>query len=152
MKEELIVPKCYYPWPTVNSPIATAFDEEEMTWWDNDYTFISEEGVRRCKKQRMSQVATYMNPTCDNIVLMRPCVRLMIYITTFDDFFALTPVNELMPIANRVYEVMLGEAPSPPAVPTGIIIRGLIVMKQRDLLYRNMDGKETTLLFHIVPL
>lgn len=113
MKEELIVPKCYYPWPTVNSPIATAFDEEEMTWWDNDYTFISEEGVRRCKKQRQSQVATYMNPTCDSVVLMRPCVRLMIYITTFDDFFALTPVNELMPIANRVYEVMLNEDPRP---------------------------------------
>lgn len=29
MREELIVPKCYYPWPTVNSNIANAFDDEE---------------------------------------------------------------------------------------------------------------------------
>lgn len=113
MQEELIVPKCYYPWPTVNSPIATAFDEEEIVWYDNDYTFISAEGIKRCKKQQLSQVATYMNPTCNNVDHMRPCARLMIYITLFDDFFALTPIKELKPIANRVYEVMLGEDPRP---------------------------------------
>ena len=113
MKEELIVPKCHYPWPTITSPIANAFDEEEKIWFDNDYTFLSEEGVKRCKKQLPSRVATYMNPTCESIDLMRPCARLMIYITVFDDFFELTPVKELMPIANRVYEVMLGEDPRP---------------------------------------
>ncbi|MFA6060270.1 MAG: hypothetical protein WC756_18865 [Taibaiella sp.] len=113
MREDLIVPRCYYPWPTVISPIANAFDEEEKIWYDNDYTFISEEGIKRCKPQLQSRVATYMNPTCDSIERMRPCARLMLYITIFDDFFGMTPLKEFKPIANRVYEVMLGEDPRP---------------------------------------
>lgn len=113
MKEKLIVPKCYYPWPTVSSPIANAFDEEEKDWYDNDYTFISEEGIKRCKPQFLSRVATYMNPTCDSIERMRPCARLMIYITLFDDYFGMTPAKELKIIADRVYEVMMGEDPDP---------------------------------------
>lgn len=113
MREELIVPKCYYPWPTVESPIATAFDEEEIIWYDNDYTFISAEGIKRCKKQQLSQVATYMNPTCNNVDHMRPPARLMIYITLFDDFFGLAPIKELKLIADRVYEVMMGDDPQP---------------------------------------
>ena len=113
MKEELIVPKCHYPWPTVNSPIANAFDEEEKDWYDNDYTFISEEGIKRCKPQFLSRVATYMNPTCDSIERMRPCARLMIYITIFDDYFGMTPAKELKAMAERVYEVMMGEDPNP---------------------------------------
>jgi len=111
MKEELIIPKCYYTWPTVNSPIANAFDDEEKDWYDNDYTFISEKGIKRCKPQFLSRVATYMNPTCDSIERMRPCARLMIYITIFDDFFGMTPRKELEAIADRVYEVMMGEDP-----------------------------------------
>jgi len=47
MREELIVPKCRYPCPTVTRPIANAFDDEEKDWYDNDYTFISEEGINR---------------------------------------------------------------------------------------------------------
>lgn len=113
MKDELIVPKCYYPWPTVQSPIATSFDIEEIGWYDNDYTFISQEGINRCKKQKLSQVATFMNPTCKRIDLMRPCARLMIYITLFDDYFGVTPAKELKTIADRVYEVMLGDDPHP---------------------------------------
>ncbi|SHG20489.1 terpene synthase family protein [Pedobacter caeni] len=113
MNEELVVPKCYYPWATIPSPIATDFDQEEIAWYDNDYTFISEEGIKRCKIQQLSQVATYMNPTCDSIERMRPCARLMIYITLFDDYFGLTPVKELKAIADRVYEVMLGDDPQP---------------------------------------
>ncbi|MCJ7932215.1 MAG: hypothetical protein MUW56_00890 [Chryseobacterium sp.] len=111
MREELIVPQCHYPWPTVNSPIANAFDEEEKSWYDDDYTFISEEGIKRCKPQFLSRVATYMNPTCDSIERMRPCARLMIYITLFDDFFGLTPAKELKTMADRVYEVMMGDDP-----------------------------------------
>jgi len=111
MKEELIVPRCHYPWPTVNSPIANAFDEEEKDWYDNDYTFISEEGIKRCKPQFLSRVATYMSPTCGSIEQMRPCARMMIYITLFDDFFGLTPAKELKTMADRVYEVMMGEDP-----------------------------------------
>ncbi|MBP2614932.1 terpene synthase family protein [Chryseobacterium jejuense] len=111
MKEELILPQCRYPWPTIPSPIANAFDEEEKAWYDNDYTFISEEGIKRCKPQFLSRVATYMNPTCDSMERMRPCARLMIYITLFDDFFGMTPANELKIMADRVYEVMMGEDP-----------------------------------------
>lgn len=113
IREELIVPKCYYPWETVQSPIANAFDEEEKEWYDNDYTFISEEGIKRCKPQFLSRVATYMNPTCKNIDLMRPCARLMIYITIFDDYFGITPRDELKVMADRVYEVMMGDEPTP---------------------------------------
>lgn len=113
MKEELIVPKCYYPWPTIDSPIANAFDDEEKDWYDNDYTFISQEGIKRCKSQVLSRVATYMNPTCDSIERMRPCARLMIYITLFDDYFGMTPAKELKAIADRIYEVMMGEDPRP---------------------------------------
>ncbi|HWV74124.1 MAG TPA: hypothetical protein VN040_20540 [Pseudosphingobacterium sp.] len=54
-----------------------------------------------------------MNPTYDRAERIRPCVRLMIYITTFDDYFELTPVKELKLIADRVYEVMIGEDPLP---------------------------------------
>lgn len=113
MKEELIVPKCYYPWETVNSPIANAFDEEELVWYDEDYIFMTEEGVKRSKPQVLSRVATYMNPTCDNIEHMRPCARLMNYITIFDDYFGLTPAKELKTLADRVYEVMMSEDPRP---------------------------------------
>ncbi|KFF12442.1 hypothetical protein IW15_12915 [Chryseobacterium soli] len=111
MREELILPQCRYPWVTINSPIANSFDDEEKVWYDNDYTFISEEGIKRCKPQFLSRVATYMNPTCDSMERMRPCARLMIYITIFDDFFGMTPAKELETIANRVYEVMMGEDP-----------------------------------------
>lgn len=113
IREELIIPKCKYPWETIESPIANAFDEEEKSWYDNDYTFISEEGIKRCKPQFLSRVATYMNPTCNSIARMRPCARLMIYITIFDDFFGLTPADELQAQANRVYEVMMGDDPAP---------------------------------------
>lgn len=113
MREELIVPVCHYPWPTITSPIANAFDDEEKIWFDNDYTFISEEGIKRSKKQLQSRVATYMNPTCNDVDLMRPCARLMIYITVFDDYFGLTPRKELKIMADRVYQVMLGEDPKP---------------------------------------
>lgn len=113
MENEIIIPRCYYPWPTVDSPIANAFDGEEKDWYDNDYTFISEEGIKRCKPQFLSRVATYMNPTCDSIERMRPCARLMIYITLFDDYFGMTPAKELKLIADRVYEVMMGEDPRP---------------------------------------
>lgn len=47
-----------------------------------------------------------MNPTCDIIERMRPCARLMIYITLFDDFFGMTPAKELKIMADRVYEMM----------------------------------------------
>ncbi|WP_449398428.1 hypothetical protein [Chryseobacterium wanjuense] len=128
MREELIVLKCQYPWPTVNSPIANAFDDEEKDWYDSDYTFISEEGIKRCKPQFLSRVATYMNPTCDSIERMRPCARLMIYITLFDDFFGLTPRNELKIMADRVYEVMMGDEPRPEEI--GILRQMALARKE----------------------
>jgi hypothetical protein len=113
MRDELIVPRCYYPWPTIDSPIANAFDEEELVWYDEDYAYMTEEGVKRSKPQVLSRVATYMHPTCDNIQHMRPCARLMNYITLFDDYFGLTPAKELKALADRVYEVMMSEDPRP---------------------------------------
>lgn len=113
MKEGLIVPRCYYPWPTIQSPIANAFDEEEIEWLENDYNFIPEAGRNKIRRQFLSRVATYMNPTCDDLDRMRPCARLMDYITIFDDYFGLTPAKELKSIADRVYQVMLNEDPRP---------------------------------------
>lgn len=136
IREKLIVPKCYYPWETVQSPIANAFDDEEKGWFENDYDFISKEGVERCKTQFMSRVATYMNPTCNNIDLMRPCARFMIYITLFDDYFGLTPVDELRPVANRVYQVMLSEDPRPDEI--GILRQ--MAQARKEWLANGMPG------------
>ncbi|GEN74055.1 terpene synthase family protein [Chryseobacterium lathyri] len=110
---KLIIPKPTYPWPTIQSPIADSFADEVLSWYDKDYTFTSQEAVKRYKKQNMSQVATYMQPTTINIDHMRPLVRFVMYITIFDDYFELAPLHELRSVRDRIFEVMMGDDPNP---------------------------------------
>lgn len=114
MKQELIVPRPKYPWPTIISPLTYALDEEEKTWYDNDYSnFLPAESIKRYKRQNLVQDAAYMSPTTTNLDHLRPIGRFMIYITVFDDTFEVTPLKEFIPVRDRVFEVMMGEDPGP---------------------------------------
>ncbi|MEU5130401.1 terpene synthase family protein [Streptomyces mobaraensis] len=108
--EELVIPRLTYPWPTIDSPLADALDEETFRWYDEDYAdmFPDPADRERYRKQLLSRVTPYMFPTTDDIDRLRPAARWMNYITLMDDFFDLTPAEEIAPLRDRIYQVMTG--------------------------------------------
>ncbi|MFQ6196036.1 terpene synthase family protein [Streptomyces sp. NPDC000405] len=108
--EELVIPRLTYPWPTIDSPLADALDEETFRWYDEDYADIFPDPAdrERYRKQLLSRVTPYMFPTANDIDRLRPAARWMNHITLMDDFFDLTPAKEIAPLRNRIYQVMTG--------------------------------------------
>ncbi|MDP9960576.1 terpene synthase family protein [Chryseobacterium lathyri] len=113
MQNIIHIPKPAYPWPTVYSPISETFYKEENTWYDTDYGFMSPESIKRYKKQRLVQVGAFMSPTTSDRDIFRPIGRFAVYVTTFDDYVELMPLEELKVFRDRIFEVMTGEDPQP---------------------------------------
>lgn len=111
MRNTIHIPKPSYPWPTVYSPISETFYEEESDWYDNDYDFMSPESIKRYKKQRIVQVGAFMSPTTVDRDIFRPIGRFAVYVTTFDDYVELMPLDELKIFRDRIFEVMTWDDP-----------------------------------------
>jgi hypothetical protein len=108
--EDLVIPRLTYPWPTIDSPLSGALDEETFRWYEEDYAdMFPNPGDREIyRKQLLSRVTPYMFPTIHDVDRLRPTARWMQYITLMDDFFDLTPAEEFTPLRDRIYLVMTG--------------------------------------------
>ncbi|MBB4807206.1 hypothetical protein HNP38_002510 [Chryseobacterium defluvii] len=113
MKKTIHIPKPSYPWPTIKSPISETFYEEECNWYDTDYLFMNPESLKKYKKQRIVQVGAFMSPTTVDRDQLRPIGRFAVYITTFDDYVELMPLEELKIFRDRIFEVMTNQDPDP---------------------------------------
>ncbi|PUZ25511.1 hypothetical protein DCC81_14600 [Chitinophaga parva] len=107
------VPVLQYPWPYEVGPFAESFNQEEINWIDTDYTFMSETTRRKYKGHGLAQATSYMFPGARSIEQIRPIARFMIWLTLYDDYHEICPVNELAGIRDHIIAVMLGENPRP---------------------------------------
>ncbi len=113
MESRLRVPIPQYPWPTIHSPLSEALEEESFTWYREDHDWIPPDQLEKYRSQKLSQCAAGMSPTITSVDRLRPITRMFICITLFDDYFEVTPVEELEPLRDRICEVLLGATPHP---------------------------------------
>lgn len=107
------VPIPKYPWPYLVGPFVESFTQDEIDWYDTDFTFMSEATREKYKKHGLAQATSYMFPGADTIEKIRPICRFMIWLTLYDDYYELCPVDELAVIRDRIMEVMLGASLKP---------------------------------------
>lgn len=107
------VPVLQYPWPYEVGPFAASFNEEQDDWINTDYIFMSALTRSKYKGHGLVQAASYMFPAVTSMKQMRPIARFMVWLTLFDDYHEVCPVNELAGIRDHIRNVMLGEAPRP---------------------------------------
>jgi hypothetical protein len=124
---ELKYPKPVYPWPSLNSPFVDQLFEETQVWYDEDYTFLSPETLKKYKRMKLHDAATRMSPRTKTIDQLRPVVRYMVWVTVFDDYYECCPNDEFDVVRERIFEVMMGAEPR--AEDNGIFRQ---VAKMRD--------------------
>jgi len=106
-------PSGYYPWTDEISSPTEVMKKAADDWYDNAYTFLSEE-VRAIYKQQMLHIAaTKMTPEASSIPNehIRPCNRWMIWMAVFDDTYEFSPAEELEEIEIRIISVLRGRNP-----------------------------------------
>lgn len=102
-----------YPWAFIASPLVDSLLEEEVVWYDTDYTFMSVATREKYKRHGLAAAAAYMSPTTTDVARLRPIARLMIWLTLFDDYYEFCPISELVPIRDHMVNILLGEEPRP---------------------------------------
>lgn len=113
MNKEFKVPKPVYPWTTLQSPFAGTLYEEENSWYDQDYQFLSKEAMARYKKMRLVDVGPFMVPAATEKDRVLHATRFAIYMTVTDDYVELLPIKEIAAFRDRIFEVMMGDDPRP---------------------------------------
>lgn len=113
MKEQLQIPIPKYPWPYIESPLVFAFNEIEKQWIEEDYAFMGPESVRKYIKQNIVKVSPFMSPTTTNPDLLLPVCRFLLYETYFDDYVEIMPLEEVIELRDRAFQVMTGDSVRP---------------------------------------
>lgn len=111
MQKEFKAPVPKYPWSYFIGPFAESFYDEERQWIDTDYTFMSGPTRERYKRHGLVQAASYMFPAAKTMEQLRPIARFMVWLTLYDDYYEVCPVDELEHIRDHIMDVMLGKAP-----------------------------------------
>ncbi|MDN3692804.1 hypothetical protein QWZ06_11210 [Chryseobacterium tructae] len=105
------VPILQYPWSYEIGPFSQSFYEEETSWIDTDYQFMSESTRKKYKKHGLAEATSYMFPAASTIEQIRPIARFMVWLTLYDDYYEVCPVNKLIDIRNHIMDIMMGEKP-----------------------------------------
>ncbi|MGG5207686.1 terpene synthase family protein [Chryseobacterium sp. MIQD13] len=130
------VPILQYPWPYEIGPFSQSFYEEECSWIDTDYQFMSETTRSKYKKHGLAEAASFMFPAASSKEQLRPIARFMVWLTLYDDYHEVCPVNELAGIRDHIMDVMMGQKPRPD--DTGLI-KQVALSRQEFLPYVNDD-------------
>ncbi|SEN71766.1 hypothetical protein SAMN04488505_11275 [Chitinophaga rupis] len=130
------VPVLQYPWPYEIGPFSESFNEEEINWIDTDYTFMSEATRRKYKGHGLAQATSYMFPGATSIEHIRPIARFMVWLTLYDDYYEVCPVNELADIRDHIIEIMLGGNPGPDDIG---LLRQVALSREEFRPYVNND-------------
>ncbi|MBP2614931.1 terpene synthase family protein [Chryseobacterium jejuense] len=107
-------PPGYYPWADGISPPTELMKKAADDWYDNAYTFLTEEARERYKLQMLHMAAARMTPEALSIPdeHIIPCNRWMIWIAVFDDTYGLCPIKELEKIRIQMLSILQGRNPS----------------------------------------
>lgn len=130
------VPVLQYPWPYEIGPFSQSFYEEQNNWIDTDYQFMSEVTRTQYKKHGLVEAASYMFPAASTKEQIRPIARFMVWLTLFDDYYELCPVDKLADIRDHIMDIMLGEKPK--AGDIGLI-KQVALSRQEFIPYVNDD-------------
>ncbi|ALR30925.1 hypothetical protein ATE47_10460 [Chryseobacterium sp. IHB B 17019] len=109
MKNTQIMPT--YPWPYIASPHRDSLQDEEIFWYDTDFTFMSKATREKYKRHGLASAAAYMSPTTTDLSRLRPITLLMIWMTLFDDYYEFCPKDKLEPIRDHIINIILGKQP-----------------------------------------
>ncbi|KAF3999472.1 terpene synthase family protein [Glaciimonas immobilis] len=101
-----------YPWPCITSSLEDALLEEEITWLDSDYDFLSDAAREKYKQHDLANLAVFVMPYIRDYERLRPAARYVLWLSIFDDYYELCPVNELALIRDRYVNVILGKEPN----------------------------------------
>lgn len=133
------VPVLQYPWPYEIGPFSQLFYEEQNDWIDTDYVFMSEITRTKYKKHGLVEAASFMFPAANTKEHIRPMARFMVWLTLFDDYHELCPVNKLAPIRDHVMDIMMGAKPNPDDIG---LMRQVALSRQEFLPYVNDEWFE----------
>jgi len=134
------VPVLQYPWPYEIGPFSQSFYEEQSSWLDDDYQFMSEPTRTKYKKHGLVEAASYMFPAASTKEQIRPIARFMVWLTLYDDFHEVCPVKELAGIRDHIMDIMMGEAvPKPDDIG---LMRQVALNRQEFLPYVNNEWFE----------
>ncbi|WP_080779922.1 terpene synthase family protein [Chryseobacterium phocaeense] len=107
------VPILQYPWPYEIGPFSQLFYEEQNSWLDTDYQFMSESTRTKYKKHGLVEAASYMFPAANTREQVRPLARFMVWLTLCDDYHELCPVDKFTEVRDRIMDIMMGDQPKP---------------------------------------
>ncbi|MEC5142986.1 terpene synthase family protein [Chitinophaga sp. 212800010-3] len=130
------VPILQYPWPYEIGPFSQSFDKEESDWINTDYRFMSEATRTKYKKHGLAEATSFMFPAASSMEQIRPIARFMVWLTLYDDYHEVCPVNELAAIRDHIMDVMLGQQPRPDDIG---LIRQVALSREEFLPYANDD-------------
>ncbi|MEC5142021.1 terpene synthase family protein [Chitinophaga sp. 212800010-3] len=130
------VPVLQYPWPYEIGPFSQSFDEEQNDWINTDYQFMSEATRTKYKKHGLAEATSYMFPAASSMEQIRPIARFMVWLTLYDDFHEVCPVDELAGIRDHIMDVMMGQKPRPDDIG---LIRQVALSREEFLPYANDD-------------
>lgn len=130
------VPVLQYPWPYEMAPFSQSFYEEQADWIDTDYQFMSEATRAKYKRHGLVEAASYMFPAAGSMEQIRPIARFMVWLTLYDDYYELCPINKLADIRNHIMDVMMGAKPRADDIG---LIRQVALSRQEFLPYVNDD-------------
>ncbi|MPS65930.1 hypothetical protein [Chryseobacterium sp.] len=128
------VPVLQYPWPYEIGPFSQSFYEEQSKWIDDDYQFMSEATRTKYKKHGLVEAASYMFPAASTKEQLRPIARFMVWLTLYDDYYEVCPVNKLADIRDHIMDIMMGAQPKPDDIG---LMRQVALSRQEFLPYAN---------------
>ncbi len=127
-------PILQYPWPHEVAPFSQSFYQEQNDWIDKDYQFLSEATRAKYRKHNLVEAASYMFPSVTTIEQMRPLARFELWLTVYDDYYELCPVNKLADIRDHIMDIMMGAKPKPDDIG---LMRQVAADRQEFLPYVN---------------
>ncbi|KXH85108.1 terpene synthase family protein [Chryseobacterium kwangjuense] len=128
------VPILQYPWPYEIGPFSQLFYEEQNSWLDTDYQFMSESTRTKYKKHGLVEAASYMFPAANTREQVRPLARFMVWLTLCDDYHELCPVDKFTEVRDRIMDIMMGDQPKPDDIG---LMRQVALSREEFLPYVN---------------
>lgn len=128
------VPILQYPWPYEIGPFSQLFYEEQNSWLDTDYQFMSESTRTKYKKHGLVEAASYMFPAANTREQVRPLARFMVWLTLCDDYHELCPVDKFTEVRDRIMDIMMGDQPRPDDIG---LMRQVALSREEFLPYVN---------------
>ncbi|PWN71957.1 hypothetical protein C1631_004900 [Chryseobacterium phosphatilyticum] len=133
------IPVLQYPWVYEIGPFSQSFYEEEADWIDTDYQFMSQATRTKYKKHGLVEAASYMFPAASTKEQMRPIARFMVWLTLFDDYYELCPVDKLADVRDYIMDIMRGADPKPDDIG---LMRQVALTRKEFQPYVNNDWFE----------